>query len=278
MEVKRGMEVIRSGETRAKAPLASPRAPAATARSTSEHRAQAQSHAARPPTVLVVIRCRGRRRPGRRSRRAVVPSPTHSPARTLESGDVADVPFDALERRTAVRSLRRTRSRRADAARTVVHSRPRCPPRAARARLPRCTWPRSSRSMASIRREGGRPSWPSATSRRSSIKSGRGRRLASSASVGFGDFPTSTSSSCITRTCAGRTAEGRGATRRISMQPCGATSLAHRGFLLGAYAASDSSSSGPRQTSECEPGEASRRLGSSDRPANSCCISSDDKP
>ena len=62
------------------------------------------------------------------------------------------------------------------------------------------------------------------------------------------------------------------------MQPCGATSLAHRGFLLGAYAAWDSSSSGPGQTSECEPGEASRRLGSSDRLANSCCISSDDKP
>ena len=75
-------------------------------------------------------------------------------------------------------------------------------------------------------------SWPSATSRRSSIKSDRDRRLASSASDGSGDFPTSTSSSCITRTCAGPTAGGRGATRRISMQPCGATSLARPGFLL----------------------------------------------
>ena len=51
-------------------------------------------------------------------------------------------------------------------------------------------------------RAGGRPSSPSATSCRLSIKSGRGRRLASFASVGSEDFPTSTNSSCITRTCA----------------------------------------------------------------------------
>ena len=53
---------------------------------------------------------------------------------------------------------------------------------------------------------------------------------------------------------------------------------ARLGFLPGVYAARDSSSSGRGQTRECEPGEANRGLGSSDRPANSCCISSDDKP
>ena len=62
------------------------------------------------------------------------------------------------------------------------------------------------------------------------------------------------------------------------MQPCGAMSLARRGFLLGVYAAWDLSSSGPGQTSEFEPDEASPRLGSSDRLANCCFISSDDKP
>ena len=119
-------------------------------------------------------------------------------------------------------------------------------------------------------------SWPSATSRHSSIASGRGRRRASSASVGSGALPTSTSSSCITRTCAGRTARSHGAMRRTSMLPCGATSLVHRGFLPAVCGVWDSNSSGQAQTSTCEHGEASRRLDSSDRLANSCCISSDD--
>ena len=66
--------------------------------------------------------------------------------------------------------------------------------------------------------------------------------------------------------------------RRTSMPPYGTTWPAHRGFLLAVYAAWDSNSSGRGQTIECELGEASRRLDSSDRLANSCCISSDDEP
>ena len=75
-------------------------------------------------------------------------------------------------------------------------------------------------------------------------RSDRGRHEVSSASVGCGAFPTSTSSLSTTRMCAEQTVVVRGRTRPIWMWLYGTTSVVHGGSSLGDYGVRGSSLSG----------------------------------
>ena len=78
------------------------------------------------------------------------------------------------------------------------------------------------------------------------------RHQVSSASVGCGAWPTSTSSLSTTRTCAEPTVAAPVRTRPRWMRRYGATSVAHHGSSLGDYAAQGSNSNGrdgPHHTS-----------------------------
>ena len=100
------------------------------------------------------------------------------------------------------------------------------------------------------------------------------RHQVSSASVGCGAWPTSTSSSSTTRTCAEPTVVLPGRTRPRWMRRYGATSVARHGSSLGDYAAQGSNSSGRGRPTPYEPGAGNPRFASLDLRASCCSICS----